>query len=162
MPQGIPWGITRIGVHSGEVIVGNFGGKTLLDYRALGDPINAAARLESVNKQLGTRMCVSQEILDSCPPVPARYVARLVLKGKTKSLTVYEPLATADMSVCAPLEDYSAAVNLLRPGEARDPVAARQQFERLAERYPKDPLVSLHLDRLRHGASDEEIIMTTK
>ncbi|MFZ9298192.1 MAG: CHASE2 domain-containing protein [Hylemonella sp.] len=160
--QGIAWGITRIGVHSGEVIVGNFGGKTLLDYRALGDPINAAARLESVNKQLGTRMCVSQDILDNCPPVPARYVARLVLKGKTKSLSVYEPLATSDMAASAPLDDYTAAVNLLRPGAGNDPIAAREQFERLAERYPKDPLVGLHLDRLRQGASDEVIVMTTK
>ncbi|OYU46045.1 MAG: adenylate/guanylate cyclase domain-containing protein, partial [Burkholderiales bacterium PBB4] len=58
--RGVTWGLTRVGVHSGEVIVGNFGGKTLFDSRALGAPINTAARLKTVNKHLGSRMCVSK------------------------------------------------------------------------------------------------------
>ncbi len=56
---GVPLGVTRIGVHAGPAIVGNFGGGRLFDYTAYGDTINAAARLEAVNKQLGTRICVS-------------------------------------------------------------------------------------------------------
>ena len=48
--QGIAFGHTRIGVHTGEVIVGNFGGSTMFDYRALGDAVNTASRLEGVNK----------------------------------------------------------------------------------------------------------------
>src|SRR5690606_37198933 len=66
--RGIAFGHTRIGVHSGEVIVGNFGGQVIFDYRALGDPVNTAARLESVNKQLGTRLCVSEATLKACAP----------------------------------------------------------------------------------------------
>ena len=160
--QGMPWGITRIGVHSGEVIVGNFGGKNLFDYRALGDPVNAASRLESVNKHLGTRMCVSEAILNCCPPVPVRYVAQLVLKGKSKPLSVFEPLATTDATACAPLDKYTQAVNLLRPGKDHDPVGARQAFESLSQQYPNDPLVSLHLERLQQGATDDLIVMSTK
>ena len=53
--KGVRFGKTRIGIHSGEVIVGNFGGSTMFDYRALGDPVNTVARLESVNKHLGTK-----------------------------------------------------------------------------------------------------------
>jgi adenylate cyclase len=157
--QGVPWGHTRIGVHSGEVIVGNFGGKALFDYRALGDPINTASRLEGVNKHLGTRVCVSQAIVDGCPGAPVRVVGRLVLKGRSQPLRTYEPLAVIDSAQCAGATDYSAAMQLLESGDARGALAA---FESLAERHPNDPLVALHLRRLHEGARDDLIVMSEK
>ena len=57
--KGIALGVTRIGAHAGPAIVGNFGGGRFFDYTAYGDTINVASRLEAVNKQLGTRVCVS-------------------------------------------------------------------------------------------------------
>jgi adenylate cyclase len=160
--RGVAWGQTRIGVHCGEVIVGNFGGKTLFDYRALGDPINTAARLESVNKHLGTRMCISQAILDGCPGAPVRAVGRLVLKGKSLPLQAYEPLAACDASACAAPADYAAAMQLLQPGEAHQPWLAREAFMALALSHPHDPLVALHLQRLRQGATDDLIVLAEK
>ena len=160
--QGIPWGLTRIGVHSGEVIVGNFGGKALFDYRALGDPINTAARLETVNKHLGTRVCVSQAILDGCTGFDVRAVGRLVLKGKSLPLQVFTPNATLEATACAASVDYNRAMGLLQPGTAHDVQAARVQFEALAQRYPNDPLLTLHLKRLRQGATDDLIVMAEK
>ena len=164
--QSIPWGLTRIGVHCGEVIVGNFGGTTLFDYRALGDPINTAARLETVNKHLGTRVCVSQEILAGCVGVSMRAVGRLVLKGKTQALQVFTPNATLDLGLCAPAPDYQAALAMLQAGTAQGDNApmngARAAFEALATLYPQDPLVTLHLQRLRQGAADDLIVMQDK
>src|SRR5215213_9641577 len=55
--RGVALGATRIGVHAGPAIVGNFGGSRFFEYTAYGDTINVAARLESVNKQLGTSIC---------------------------------------------------------------------------------------------------------
>jgi adenylate cyclase len=159
--QGVPWGLTRIGVHSGEVIVGNFGGKTLFDYRALGDPINTAARLETVNKHLGTRVCVSQAILDGCRGVAVRAVGRLVLKGKSQPLQVYTPTATLETACSAP-DEYATALRLMQPGPEHDAGAALVQFEALAKRYPYDPLLQLHLRRLRQGATDDVIVMSEK
>jgi adenylate cyclase len=157
--QGVPWGHTRIGVHCGEVIVGNFGGKTLFDYRALGDPINTAARLESVNRHLGTRVCVSQAIMDGCLGVPVRAVGRLILKGKQQALQAYEPLAATEAALCASPADYASAMALLQSGDAPAALAA---FESMANLHPQDPLVALHLQRLRDGASDDQIVMTEK
>ena len=157
--QGVPWGHTRIGVHSGEVVVGNFGGKTLFDYRALGDPINTAARLESVNKHLGTRVCVSEAIVEGCPGFEGRAVGRLVLKGRSQPLRTYEPTAVIDTEKCASLADYAAAMKLLEAGDATGALAA---LASLAERHPQDPLVVLHLERLREGAQDDLIVMSEK
>ena len=160
--QGVAWGRTRIGVHCGEVIVGNFGGKTLFDYRALGDPINTSARLESVNRHLGTRVCVSQAILAGCTGALVRPVGRLLLKGKSQPLQAYEPLAATVAADCAAPSDYAAALRLLQPGEAHSPSQALAHFEALAARHPRDPLVALHLQRLRQGALDDLIVMTEK
>jgi adenylate cyclase len=153
---GVAFGQTRIGIHSGEVIVGNFGGTTIFDYRALGDPVNTAARLESANKQLGTLVCVSAATLAACPDWPARPIGRVVLKGKSLPLAIFEPLDPQ----AAPGDDhdYRAAFTLLQSGSA-DALAA---FAALAERRPDDPLVALHLARLRAGASDDLIVMNGK
>lgn len=154
--RGIAFGQTRIGVHTGEVIVGNFGGNTIFDYRALGDPVNTAARLEGVNKHLGTLVCVSEATLSGCPGWPARPVGRILLKGKTHALRVFEP--QDPVSVSGPDTAYENAFDLMR---AELP-AARPAFERLAAERPNDPLVALHLERLRSGKTGDMIAMTEK
>lgn len=158
--RGLAFGQTRIGVHSGTVIVGNFGGSHMFDYRALGDTINTASRLESVNKHLGTRMCVSENTLSGCTGVVTRPVGRLVLKGKTEPLMVYQPIHNGLDVPGAPLDDpqYAAAYALL----TQDPVAARVAFEQLARERPEDPLVRLHLQRLQENQTGDLIVMSDK
>ena len=56
-------GATRIGINSGPALVGNFGGGRFFDYTAYGDTLSIAARLETANKQLGTRICVSDSVV---------------------------------------------------------------------------------------------------
>ena len=140
---------TRIGVHSGEVTVGNFGGSAMLDYRALGDPINVAARLEAANKRLGTRVCVSAATLAEVPNTDVRPIGRLRLRGKRESVTAFEPLT-------APDPDYDAAFALLR----EESPSAMQAFEELCAARTDDPLVSLHLGRLRAGENGDQIDLT--
>jgi len=155
--EGTAFGKTRIGVHAGEVIVGNFGGSNMFDYRALGDPVNTAARLESVNKHLGTRMCVSEAILEDSPQTVVRPVGRLVLKGKSRALAVFEPV-TEDAMPRAPLEPYRAAFDALHN---EDPQAAAL-FAQLAQAWPQDPLVQLHHGRLQAGEQGDLIVMSEK
>lgn len=155
--RGIPFGQTRIGIHAGEVIVGNFGGKNIFDYRALGDPVNTASRLEAVNKHLGTRLCISEEIHAATPGTQVRPVGHLVLKGKSQPLAVFEPLAAA-LPGSAPLADYLFAFEKMRCGDS-DAAAC---FAALQAAWPSDPLVALHCRRLQAGASGELIVMSEK
>jgi adenylate cyclase len=156
--RGAQFGKTRIGIHSGEVIVGNFGGSTMFDYRALGDAVNTAARLESVNKHLGTTVCVSEATLAGCPGAVARPVGRLVLKGKTEALMVYEPVIAAEGETAQRDADYEAAFELLR-GQSPQ---AQEAFEALLRSRPQDPLVLLHLGRLRAGELGDLIVLDEK
>jgi adenylate cyclase len=152
--RGIAFGQTRMGVHSGEVIVGNFGGSTILDYRALGDPINTASRLEGANRYLGTLVCVSQAVLAQCPSFAARPIGRLLLKGKQQPIMVFEPL---DMTT-TPDADYRQAFECMR-SQTPDALAA---FERLAQERPLDRLVAMHLARLRRGEVGDLLVMEGK
>ena len=156
--KGTPFGKTRIGVHTGEVIVGNFGGSTMFDYRALGDPVNTAARLEGANKYLGTTVCVSAATLSGCADAVVRPVARLVVKGKTQELMVYEPVITTEGAPTARDTAYDAAFDLLRQGSPQ----ALPAFEQLARERAHDPLVALHLGRLRDGEVNDQIKLDEK
>ena len=155
--EGIPLGKTRIGVNSGPVIIGNFGGDTVFDYTAHGDAINTAARMESVNKHLGTRVCISGFTVAGCPDFIGRPVGTLVLKGKTKGIEAFEPLTEAEAASSA-VTAYLAAFELL---ERQDP-GADKAFAALAENYPDDPLAALHLKRLQRGETGITIVMTEK
>lgn len=156
--KGIRFGHTRIGIHSGEVIVGNFGGSTMFDYRALGDAVNTASRLEGVNKYLGTHICLSDAILAGCSDARVRPIGRLVLKGKNQALQVFEPLTAASADKYAPLDLYQDAWRMMAD-EAPD---AAEIFHDLAARYPNDPLLALHSRRLAEGARGDLIVMHDK
>jgi len=157
---GVKFGTTRIGIHSGEVIVGNFGGSTMFDYRALGDPVNTASRLEGANKQIGTNICISEATLAGCPNAVARPVGRLLLKGKSEAIRVFEPLTVGRAERYAPREKYLEAYGQLLVADSQE--FAKQLFDGLAELYPDDPLVVLHSRRLRRGETGDLIQMAEK
>lgn len=155
--KGIGFGHTRIGVHSGEVIVGNFGGKTIFDYRALGDPVNTACRLESANQHLGTLICASEATLSACPEVPKRPIGRVLLKGKSIPLQVFEPLFTESIDPAA-LAEYESAYALMRNGQTQ----AIEAFQQILWKHPNDKLAAFHLKRLADGAKDDLIELNRK
>jgi len=150
--RGAPLGVTRIGVHAGPAIVGNFGGGRLFDYTAYGDTINAAARLEAANKQLGTRICVSAAAAERAGDFSGRPVGDLVLRGRSEPMRVYEPLAP---EAATSAEAYLQAFAKL---EARDPLAVAA-FAALVGAQPRDALAQYHLKRLLNGGTGTRIEM---
>lgn len=155
--QGVPFGETRIGVNTGTVVVGNFGGESMFDYTAHGDAINTAARLESLNKTLGTRIAVSAVVAAQIPGFSGRPAGRFVLQGKSQALEVLEPL-TPDSAASSRTEAYLEAYRMLEHGHP----GAKAAFESLAGSSPGDPLAAFHLDRLRSGQSGTTIVMAEK
>jgi adenylate cyclase len=85
-------GRTRIGLETGFVIIGDVGGKRKLDYTAHGMAINTAARLEAANKELGTSICIGPVAAGRLPPGLVRSVGKLMVRGRSDELEVFEPL----------------------------------------------------------------------
>lgn len=81
---------TRIGLHSGRMAMGNIGAIDHYEYRAVGDVVNSASRLEGLNKYLGTRILVSKEVLHELDGFLTRRLGEFILAGKTRSIVVYE------------------------------------------------------------------------
>lgn len=81
---------TRFGVHCGDVMVGNVGASSHYEYRAVGDLINTASRLEGLNKLLGTRMLASAATLDNLEGMCTRALGAFRLAGKANDVSVVE------------------------------------------------------------------------
>ena len=150
--KGASFGVTRIGVHAGPALVGNFGGSRFFDYTAYGDTINIASRLEAANKFLGTRICVSAVVACAAPNFQGRPVGDLMLRGRSEPLRAFEPLPAAAYK--APeVTQYSEAFAKLEAGDA----AAMPAFAALVSLHADDPLAGFHLKRLLNGAKGVRI-----
>ena len=152
--KGIALGVTRIGVHAGPAIVGNFGGGRFFDYTAYGDTINVAARLEAANKQLGTRICASATLANKVDDFHGRPVGDLMLRGKTEPLRAFEPLSLEQYDDPATKSYLDAFAKL----EAGDP-GAIAGFAAHIGKQPNDQLATFHLKRLLNGATGTRIAM---
>lgn len=155
--EGIPFGDTRIGVNSGPVIVGNVGSDTYLDYRALGDAINTASRLESANRYLGSRLCVGESTVARDVDCDLRPVGRVTLKGKSESLVAYSAWESGAPDSWAK-EEYARVYEML---EAADPRAGAR-LRALQSLRPDDPILSFHAQRLGRGETGVEIVFDGK
>ena len=140
------FGMTRIGVHAGEAVVGNFGGTARIDYTAMGDTVNTAARLEGANKFFGTRVLISGSAAAGAPGIALRPLGEVVFKGKSAAIPVFTPVTdvTAAQTKAA---RYAQAYESLKAGEE----GALAAFQSLAKDDPEDGLVAFHLRRLAHG-----------
>lgn len=155
--MGVAIGRTRIGINSGRVTVGNFGGEVMFDYTAHGDAINTAARLEGANKYFGTRITVSENTMRQTGDIPARPIGRLVLKGRSSGLLTYEPLDRPEYE-SARVQAYLKAYQKLESTDA----GAAAAFASLHQDYPDDPLIELHRNRLAAGESGDTITLAGK
>jgi adenylate cyclase len=91
--QKLQLGRTRIGIETGPAIVGDVGGSRKLDYTAHGNAVNAAARLEAANKDLGSSICIGPGTAARVDPAMLRQIGTLTLRGQSGAIAVYTPAA---------------------------------------------------------------------
>lgn len=124
-------GKTRVGLHFGEAVVGNFGGDTRIQYTALGDSMNTAARLESANKTLKTSVMASREFTQGSDIDWWRPMGSIVLSGRSSPVDIMEPAPDF------PAEDRAI---LARAAEIApsDAVQAQAMVDELIQKHPDD------------------------
>jgi adenylate cyclase len=129
---------TRIGLHTGIANVGNFGSRFRVDYTAIGDTINLASRLESLNRHLGTRILISA---DTAKGIEGRLLTRFLgnfrVKGFEKTMGVSELIGQVEQEArLRPLhEAFEQGLKLFRQ---RDFSWAQAEFRRALEINPDD------------------------
>jgi adenylate cyclase len=144
VPEGVPAiGKTRVGLHYGEAIVGNFGGEGRIQYTALGDSMNTASRLESANKQLKSSVLVSREAAELSGLDWFRTLGRVVLRGRATPVEIVEPVP--DMPVAA-LKTFN---DLARRAISGD-VSAITALANKSSKNPNDAALANFVFRLAH------------
>lgn len=142
---------TRLGLHFGELVMGHVGAMDHYEYRAVGDIVNTASRIENFNKQLGTRILVSKAVLQGVEGFITRKLGNFLLLGKSKPLSLYELVGKNEQGKL--IKPYAEFVAALDSFQAQQWNEAAKGFENFILNDGEDGPSRYYLDLCRQYLS---------
>ncbi len=129
---------TRMGLHAGEIMLGNVGALDHYEYRAMGDIVNTASRIEGLNKQLGTTLLVSEAMLSGLDGFIHRKLGNFRMAGKQEAIIIHELLglqSEANQKIGQLCEYFAAGLHAY---QHRNWQTAIHDFQQVLEEHPND------------------------
>jgi len=136
----------RVGIHCDAVLVGNIGSKERMSYTVMGDGVNVAARLEGINKEYGTRICISHAVFkEAGERLCVRPIDDVTVKGRRSRVPIYELMGA--FGIGSEFEPDAATIRLCKLTRAAYEAFIAEDFALASERY-REVLVEFPDDRV--------------
>ncbi len=152
--EGKPELQARIGIATGEMIVGNIGSEQAKDYTCIGDTVNYGARLEGLNKYYGTRIMIDDNTYRRTYGLFARELDTVQVKGRERGSPVYELTGFDEdetPETRQKLVQYASALAIYREG---DFILAAKKFDQVVKNFPGDGPGQMMLERCKNYAKN--------
>ncbi len=147
---------TRIGLNAGEMQLAAVGASQHIEFRAVGDTVNTASRIEGLSKYLGTRLLVSAPVIEGLEEFLVRPVGSYLLAGKSEPLRVFELVAerhAASAAALALCRDFAHALRVYESGAWRE---AASLFTAVLQQAPNDGPARFFARRCARHAEDPD------
>ncbi|WP_428630576.1 CHASE2 domain-containing protein [Sphingopyxis sp.] len=155
LAEGVPpLGMTRVGLHVGDAIVGNFGGEGRIQYTALGDSMNTASRLEAANKGIKTGVLISAEAASRAERDDLVPMGRVTLRGRAQPVDVFTPRPDIDPERRARI---AALVDAHTTGDKNAYVMGATA---LATEFSQDAAIMFLIERLNTTKKGESYVLS--